>query len=107
MVTDRRELTPSSRGAVIRARVVEPAVAGHREQLGSLPVLGGVEVCVGPERHVWAGMPSPTRGRPPVHALGDQMRHHQVPEVVQPAPDAHWSGQLDEPVGHVRRVDRP
>src|SRR5262245_28993232 len=58
-------------------------VAEGGEQLGGGAVLGGLEVRVGPQRHVGAGVASPAGRGAPVHALGDQVGDHQVPKVVQ------------------------
>src|SRR6266545_424892 len=59
------------------------AVAEGGEQLGGGAVLGGLEVRVGPQRHVRAGVAGTASRSAPVHALRDQVGDHQVPKVVQ------------------------
>src|SRR6266508_4110059 len=83
------------------------AVAEGGEQLGGGAVLGGLEVRVGPQRHVRAGVTGPAGGGAPVHALRDQVCDHQVPKVVQAAAHAERPGQVGELVRHEGWVDRP
>src|SRR5918993_6075746 len=64
------------------------AVAEGGEQLGGGAVLGWLEVRVGPQRHVRAGVTGPAGGRAPVHALRDQVGDHEVAQVMQAAPQA-------------------
>src|SRR6266496_1289800 len=64
------------------------AVAEGGEQLGGGAVLGGLEVRVGPQRHVGAGVPGPAGGRAPVHALRDLEGNHEMAQVVQATPQA-------------------
>src|SRR4029453_15240120 len=66
-------------------RGLRRGVAEGGEQLGGGAVLGGLEVGVGPQRDVRAGVAGPTGRGAPVHALGDQAGGHQVPKVVQAA----------------------
>src|SRR6266487_6205870 len=72
------------------------AVAECGEQLGGGAVLSGLEVRVGPKRHVRAGVPGPAGGSPPVHALRDQVGHHEMPKVVQATAHPDRPGHTDE-----------
>src|SRR5829696_10241335 len=88
-------------------RGLRRSVAEGGEQLGGGAVLGGLEVGVGPQSHVRAGVAGPAGRGAPVHTLGDQVGDHQVPKVVQAAAQPERSSQGGELVADQGWRERP
>jgi hypothetical protein len=56
---------------------------------------------------MWAiGMAGAAGNGAPVHAAGDQLGDHEVPQIMQPASHAEPTGEAAEPMGDAIRVDR-